>query len=385
MPSGIPSDEPEETPPGTGDASGGTGAAPDGLNDGDDEVPVHPDDRLWRHPSELARLRAAERAAAAQPTPAPTPGSARHGAASPWISRLPTSAVIAAGVAAVIASVGSMVALAYGGAAETDAGPPPTLGGDTAAGAQPSIIAGSRHATGVMVDTAGVAIVAMDDPPKHATLSADGQHVPATLRSVDRQLALAAYQVDSPDGSVGAAEVGAATVGPTTLVAASRSRQSRHWSLPAGASDLDRLRFEWVSSGWGPMLVADVGDLDTPPGTELIERGKLVGLTTRTSDDRMMAVPWPVLRSLGARLGPHPVPEGGLPAELSDDGGHPTVAKAWGDRALRPKDRVVAVGGHPVVSGDEAQAVAAIYLEGDTVEVRCERSGRTLTVPVTLE
>ena len=37
------------------------------------------------------------------------------------------------------------------------------------------------------------------------------------------------------------------------------------------------------------------------------------------------------------------------------------------------------------VSGDEAQAVAAFYLEGDTAKVRCQRSGRAITVAVKLE
>ena len=187
MPSGIPPEEPEETPPESGDgASELNSAAPGGPGDGG-EVPVHPDDRLWRHPSELARMRAAQRSAAPAPAPAPTPGSARQGAANPWVSRIPTSAVIAAGVAAMIASVGGLIALAYSSTADADEGPPPTLGGETAAASQPSIIAGSRRATGVMVDTAGVAIVAMEDPPGRATLIADGRHASVTLVSADRR------------------------------------------------------------------------------------------------------------------------------------------------------------------------------------------------------
>jgi S1-C subfamily serine protease len=384
MPSGIPPDEPEETPPGTDHSSGGepgsASAAPGGKADGTGEVPVHPDDRLWRHPSELARMRAAERTAGLQPTPAPTPGSARQGATSPRVSRIPTSAVIAAGVAAVIASVGGLIALASGGTADADDGPTPTLGGETAAESQPSIVAGSRRATGVMVDAAGVAIVAMDDPPEQATLIADGRRAPVTLRSADRRLALAAYQVDAADDPDGAA-----TVGPTTLAATGQARESGDWALPTGTPDMNGLTSEWVPSDWGRILVADLGQRNVPPGTELTDRGRLLGLTTRTSDDRTMAVPWPVLRSLGARLRPQPLPAGDLPAQLSDDGDHPTVAKAWGDGTLRERDQVVAVGGHPVVSGDEAQAVAAFYLEGDTVKVRCQRSGRAITVAVKLE
>lgn len=211
---------------------------------------------------------------------------------APRVSRIPTSAVIAAGVAAVIASVGGLIALASGGTADADDGPTPTLGGETAAESQPSIVAGSRRATGVMVDAAGVAIVAMDDPPEQATLIADGRRAPVTLRSADRRLALAAYQVDAADDPDGAA-----TVGPTTLAATGQARESGDWALPTGTPDMNGLTSEWVPSDWGRILVADLGQRNVPPGTELTDRGRLLGLTTRTSDDRTMAVPWPVLRS----------------------------------------------------------------------------------------
>lgn len=378
MPSGTPPNEPEETPRssdhGTDGAAGSAPEASSGGPAGDDEVPVHPDDRLWRHPSELARLRATERAAA--PPSAPTPTSARQGATNTWVSRIPTSVVIAAGVVAVITSVAGLAALAYAGT-QADGEPPPSLDGETAAGSPTAIVAGSRRATGVIVDTEGVVLVAIDDPPKQATLLSGDRRAAVTLRSTDRQLALAAYQVDE--------DAGQGAGGAPTLAETARSRGSVDWALPSGSSDLADLDLDWVPSDWGPLLMGKVGDADLPAGTPLTERGRLLGMTTTTRDGQLLMVPWPVLRSLGAKLRERPLPMGGLPATLSDQGGHPMVAKAWGESDLRPKDRLVAVDGHPVSNADEAEAVAAFHPEGDTAKVACKRSGRNVTVDVTLE
>lgn len=337
---------------------------------------MHPDDRLWRHPSEMARLRAVQPV----PPPAPTPGSARQGATSTWVSRIPTSVVIAAGVAAIITSVGGLAVLAYGGATEADAHPAPTFDDQHATDAHTVIVAGSLRAPGVVVDPDGVVVVAIEDPPTRATLDSRGQRAAVTLRSADPHLALAAYQVDAPDPSDAITPAGSIASGATVA-----SEGTSSWAMPTGSSNLGRFELDWVPSTWGPVLAADLGDSDLAPGTELVERGDLVGMTTRTSDGQVMAVPWPVLRSLGARLRPDPLPMGGLPVKWADTAGGPTVAESWGDGDLRTSDRVVAIDGHPVSDVDETEAVAALHPEGETAAVRCERSGKAITVEVTLE
>lgn len=374
MPSGTPPEEPEETPRRTdgtaNDAAGSGPGLPGGGADSTGEIPVHPDDRLWRHPSELARMRAAERTA----EPAPTPGSARHGSSATWISRIPTSVVIAAGVAAVLTSVGGLVALAYGGATEADNRVSATVGDHRSDGSHTSIVAGSRRAPGVIVDPDGVVVVVIDNPPELATLMADGRRASVTLRSTDPKLGLAAYQVDPPEGA-----------DATDQAAAERSRRPDQWALPDGSPDLGHFDLEWVPSELGPMLMADLGGRNSTPGTQLREQGQLVAMTTRTSDGHTMAVPWPVLRSLGNQLRRQPLSPGGLPANLADDGDGPTVAKAWGNDQLQASDRVVQIDGHPVSSIDETEAVAALHPPGETAVVGCERSGKAVTVEVTLE
>lgn len=361
MPSGTHPEEPEDTASQMENADTG-------------EIPVHPDDRLWRHPSELARMRQAGRETVTAPVP--TPIGARQERAGSWISRIPTSLVIAAGIAAVVASVGSVVALAQSPSATARVTIPP---GPHAPVQTATIVSGSASASGLMVDPQGLALVATTDPPATATLETGRRRTPARLRAFAPDLGLAAYQVVPPEN----AATTTALMAPATTTAL--VHPSGNWTVPHGSSDLNLLAPRLLPSTWGPMLMTHLSGAPAEPGTPLAEGGTVVGMSIVTTDDRSMVIPWPMLRALGARLQAAPRSMGDLPANLSDDGSSPMLTDEWSDGSLQTGDRVEAIDGLAVSSAAEVRAIAAIHFEGTTAMVRCERSAKSVTVDVALE
>ena len=361
MPSGTHPEEPEDTASQMENADTG-------------EIPVHPDDRLWRHPSELARMRQAGRETVTAPVP--TPIGARQERAGSWISRIPTSLVIAAGIAAVVASVGSVVALAQSPSATARVTIPP---GPHAPVQTATIVSGSASASGLMVDPQGLALVATTDPPATATLETGRRRTPARLRAFAPDLGLAAYQVVPPEN----AATTTALMAPATTTAL--VHPSGNWTVPHGSSDLNLLAPRLLPSTWGPMLMTHLAGAPTEPGTPLAEGGTVVGMSIVTIDDRTMVIPWPMLRALGARLRSRPKPMRGLPATVSDDGTGPTVTAEWSGGTLLTGDRVEAIDGFHVSTAAEADALTALQIGGEHARVRCTRAGQTVTVEVPLE
>lgn len=345
---------------------------------------MHPDDRLWRHPSELARMRAAARAAEAAAPPTPTPSSSRNAASTPWVSRIPTSLVIAAGLTVVMASAAGLITLSQS-PNEPEQRPVATFDGRPDELARTSVAAGPIQAEGLMVDPSGLAVVAIDDAPQTVELTSGRRMAKATLRSEAADLGLAAYQVDDTAGTANRSSTSLGATQDLAKPSTNFASPPRHWKMPEGTSDLAALNPELTPSSWGPLMLADPGAAPEAPGTTLTEGGQVVGMTILTDDGQSLVVPWPVLAALGNKMSAKPQPVGKLPVELEDGRDGPTITKRWGDNDLLVSDRVEAVDGVTVSSAAEIEAIAALHEAGALVEVRCARPGEPLTADVALD
>lgn len=365
MPSGTQPEEPDD------DAHPG---GVEGSSGSDPEVPVHPDDRIWRHPSELARMRAAKAAAM------PTPTSIRRPTNNPWVSRIPTSLVIAAGLATMMASVGAVVALSQR-SDQPERQSTATFTSQVATSPITSIESDGQEAQGVIVDPAGIVLVAMHDPPAEASMEFGRRKADVTLRSTDSQLGLAAYQVDEIDEDGANPE----SVAPTTLSGPPPAGSDRAWPMPNASSDLSDLDVEWVESGWGLMLMTDGAPATLAPGPAMAEGGELLGIATVTAEGDRGVVPWPVLKAVGARLSPNRPKSGKLPASIEDQDDGAMITDEWSDGALESGDLLASMDGLPISSAKEAMTLASFHRAGESTRVRCHRSGREVSVEVELE
>ncbi|MEZ5383718.1 MAG: PDZ domain-containing protein [Microthrixaceae bacterium] len=318
----------------------GTQDDPNGSGDGREDVPVHPDDRLWIHPSELARRRASTEALDESP------------AAPPDRRRIPTSLVVAVGLVALLAAPVGLMALAQrpsGESAPAAGAATPTP--STVTVPQAHIIAGDSEHPGVVVHPRGMVMTGMADPPTHVTLQVGQRDSDATLASSSDGLGLAVYRVDGP---------------------------TKNWPVPP-SKDLSATN-GWTMSRWGPLPAADLGNHEVGSGLPVGVDGEVVAVTARTEGGRTVAVPWRALRRV-AEVIVGDATDVTLPATVSDSGRRVTVT-ATSDRDLRVGDELVAVDGQPVRSAAEVQVLVGLHQPGDRAQVGCRRSGKDVSVAV---
>lgn len=367
------------------------------MDDEDDPpgAPLPPEDRLWRHPSEVG--------AAAVPSRPPRRGRT-----------LITVGVVSglAGAAVAVLSLAALGTLGTGSTVERVSAstvPPTTVRGATAiaTAAAPAVVEvsvvtveGVRRGSGVMARSDGLVLTSARLVDQAETLRvrwADGVSVAAELAGIDAVTGLAAvtvgdgghptptFDLTPPEPgdrtfAVGAGRDGSEPIVRTGVVAATDARPSLATGVLVELIETD----------------APVGD-EVDGGALLDDQGNLRGVCIAVGDgDEGWAVPADVavrvaddLRRLGRVdrgwlgvagtrvLGDAPVPSGFVVEEVAS--GSP--AERVG---LRVGDVVIAVGDDRVRSLDDIRGALTLTRPGQTITVEAARGGATLSVDVTL-
>jgi S1-C subfamily serine protease len=389
----------------------------DGDAGRDDEVafrpPLPPEDRVWRHPSEVGRDRAAE-------TPAPAPPSTGAGRT--------LGLVLVSGVVGAVLAVGAVSAL--GGFEDRVverqvAVQPATLLDEradgvsaVAAGAAPSVAAITVEREGT--ETAGSAVVLRSDgflvTDAHVVRGAEevevvlhgGLVVPGSVVGIDEPTGIAVVRVDA-DGLRPAALGRSATLtaGTRTVLVAATSAGGWHARVSTGVvSSLGaRVQAADGTARYG-MIVVDKPFSAAAPGGALVDsRGSVIGIATGVrpaEDEQAQGVATPA--ELAVHVADQLIEHGrvrhvwlGLhgrdldvaaAAAMGHHGGavvEDVVPDGPAARAgLRPGDVLVAVDGEPTPSMGYLIARLRLHVPGDAVVLQVVRDGATLEVPVDL-
>jgi putative serine protease PepD len=410
-------------PPGTSMRASGRGARTQATNPqltspvversdwADDDGPFHqplpPEDRLWRHPSEMA-------AASVSDTPPATGGAGARGRV--------LLAFGAGAIGAMLATAGVMLLLTGGdsragtSAAAPFAVPATTMAATTTLPAPIAVATTVAAATTLappavdqrglvrlLVTTAtgqrAIGAVAVDANTLVTTMSAvrdatslmamlpDGTAVPAALLAVDTDSGAAVLSMSGPTDEARTGRAGALARGSTVWPAGTPSAKARvigvglHTASPAG----ETMRH---------VVAVELPDgLQLPEGEALLDaEGAVVGLCTRDSEGRTVAVPIELARGaarsvvrdgritlpwVGVRGRDSEQRPGALVQEVQPD----TPAQAAG---LLAGDVVVTVDGQPITSMSSLVLAVRDHVVGDTVALRVVRADDELTVLVTL-
>lgn len=370
---------------------------------GDDEAepvrpPLPPEDRLWRHPSELGNG-----GEAAAPAALPPPPPSRR-------SRRPVMVVAAvAGVlilGATGASIRAMTDTSPEGAARSTTTAPLSIV-KTSTEAAPkggaigrvSVIAqlasGDRTSGGVVFDqtTIVTTIAAVTGATALFVSLADGRRVLASLLGTDRNAGLAVLGVErtalapadthSAVGLRDGDELWMDGVGEPAHIAA----LGRH-TKSADGSNLHHV-----------MRLEDTGRWAHEGASLVDDDGEVVGLCTRDMKGDVIGIPIDLANSAARSLranhklvlpligvtgsdadadATENLPHGGaLLATVSPNG-------PAGQAGLRPKDVVVAINGIPVASISELVLAARAYDPGQAVPISLVRDGQPLQLTLTL-
>lgn len=344
--------------------------------------PLPPEDRLWRHPSELGAVPA---------TPVVASGSRR-----------PTIAFALVAVAAgslLLAGLVSLVLSRSGEADELTASTLPLAGSpvttlaltDAVSGVVPIVAVtpdGDRAGVAVVVEGTGLLVTtvgAIADATSVLALLPDGSRVEATLAGTDSEggaVVLAIVEAPAParTGRARALRPGdmVATAGPGPDTA-------RVVSLGASAKSTDDLTLHHLV------------EVDLPPDASVVEgeplvdaSGAIVALCTRADDGDVVAVPAEVVRAAArsvAATGRLAVPwlgvsgrdasNGALIASVRDD-------SPADDGGLEAGDTVVAVDGQAVPTMAALALAVRDQSVGDAVTLTVRRDGEEQALAVTL-
>lgn len=409
------------------------GTWPDGDDDGDEPdvgTPVHPDDRLWRHPSELAWT-----APGAGPTPPPAAASAL-----PARGPRPTrhwALAITSGLTGAALALG--VVVLFSGAAGRGADPDAAVGRLTSAGTAattptglasvaeavlPSVVRievedGTSGATGgtgvVLLDDGHVLTSArtVDGATSITLVVADGTAVPAQLVGIDHLTDIAVVAparghaddvtwVPASLGEPGDLDVGEAVVAVGAPLSGHRAASVSLGAVAAVGRRISTLRGEALHD----MIETDVPVAPSAAGGALCDRsGAVVGLTTTSSSETSgtgFATPIDAARAVAEALmhdgvvhhvwlgieGSDAALASGAVAGLSSGGGvlvervlAGTPAEAAG---LQAGDLVLAVDDRETASMGELVSTLRGYAPGDEVELDVRRGTEPMTIAATL-
>jgi S1-C subfamily serine protease len=391
-------------------------------------APLHPDDRLWRHPSELAWERAeAVRRASLVPPPPPSPGPGR------LLLVTVTSGVVGAAMA--------LGVLAANGALEEGGGerivervgvrdvladplaPEPDLGlADVIASASPSVVAVQSDAAGeaagggsgiVLLDDGHIATAAalVGDAAEVRVVLADGTTVVAEVVEVDEITDIAIIAAAGPAGEhdwVPAlrGEAAALRVGEATVAVGAADRPGADPIIALGmVSGLDRMARS--SAGWTltDLVETDMDLRARVVGGALVDRaGRVVGMVTSVGDDADrvgLSTPieraWATLEAaldddrtevwLGIEGSDHDLPATSLPQLVASRAVrvHAVTEGGPADAAgLLPGDLLVTLDGEPIDSMGDLVVRLRGHRPGDLVTLGVLRDGEPIEVGVAL-
>jgi putative serine protease PepD len=379
--------------------------------------PVHPDDRLWRHPSELAWL---------APASAPAAGADADAAARPggrvWTLAVTSGLTGFALALGVVALVGTLTApsegepagpLAFAGTAATT----PTGLAAVAESVMPSVVRvevdGRAGGTGVVVLDDGHVLTSatvVEGAEQVVLLVAGGERIPGRVVGVDRltDLAVLAPTAGHDDDVVWTAAPLAADDGDLArgdaVVAVGAADGGRPPSLSVGVVAALGRRLA-TAGGWlHGMIETDAPVADGATGGPLCDRtGTVVGLSTAGDGGAGYATPIGMARSVAEALvadgvvhhvwlgieGTDLAAAAVLPVEgIAGSRGVAVERVLPGSPAetagLEAGDALVGLDGSPVGSMDDLVGLLRRYSPGDEVDVTVRRGNGTAELTVAL-
>lgn len=382
--------------------------------------PVHPDDRLWRHPSELAWL-----APAGEPiadAAADTDAAAARSGGRVWTLAVTSGLTGAALALGVVALVSTLTApserdpagrLAFAGTAATT----PTGLAAVAESVLPSVVrvevAGHAGGTGVVVLDDGHVLTSatvVEGAEQVVLLVAGGERVPGRVVGVDRltDLAVVAPAAGHDDDVVWipaplATDDGDLTRGDA-VVAVGAADGGRPPSLSVGVVAALGRRLA-TAGGWlHGMIETDAPVAEGAAGGPLCDRtGTVVGLSTAGDGGAGYATPIGMARSVAEALvtdgvvhhvwlgieGTDLAAAAVLPVEgITGARGVAVERVLPGSPAeaagIEAGDALVSLDGASVGSMDDLVGLLRRYSPGDEVEVRVRRGTGTTELTVTL-
>jgi putative serine protease PepD len=382
--------------------------------------PLPPDDRLWRHPSELAAWGPGAGRGSLVATPADAPG---RGAA--WPIAVVAGLVGAALCGGVLAVTGTLSPGAERRVVEKVAMTPvvssPTLPGEQGVAAVaekvgPAVVrvlvtsaTGTATASGVVFRDDGLLYTSAHEvvgATGIAVLLADGRRFEGRLVGADLPTDVAVVSIDTRGLTV--AVLGTSDdleVGSPTLALGSAGRGARDPSVASGVvSALDR-RVDVDGESFHGLIQTDVPIEGSWAGGPLVDaRGAVIGITTDIGGDHSgfcFATPIDLVRRMADEL----LREGkvthgwlgieGVDLTESEAGsmavrGGATVRKVMGGSpaersGLAPDDVITEVGGRPVDSSSGLVVAMRQHKPGDQVVVGYWRDGQHHETTVTIE
>ena len=399
----------------------GFGEYPDDL--GDDTAGaeplrgwISPEDRLWRHPSEMAAS-----------APSASQGRLRRGAAGgrlggKW-SALAAGALGAAAVAsAAVVVTGGTSTSVTGRIAATDTSlvtnPAGTTGSSSAVTADPEVAGvveameaslvtilpqggsgAAAAATGVVLpggDLVLTAASALGNAPAVVVETAAGRRQTGTVEGVDAGSGVAVVRIPAP---IPAATFGDEAVSPHQLVVAACRCRGSGGNLPWAVTMVHQVGTAATLDG-GPSLVDAIeAEMPLGPGATggviLDVQGQVLGVLDgeRSAGAETFGYFVPAGLALGVAqelAAKHRVTRGWLGVVCEDDGaaGATVTTVLPGSPAatagLRPSDVVEAVGAKRVGSLADLEALLYTTPPGTHLELTVSRAGSVRTMPVTL-
>ncbi|MHB8439690.1 MAG: S1C family serine protease [Acidimicrobiales bacterium] len=371
---------------------------------------IDPDDRLWRHPSELGAM--AMSSPVALPTTRRTPRWAVVGAAMAGVVVAAGAALAAVQVSAPTSSTdrlttdtSAVMPLRSGPASVVASAPDVVQVVDGVLPSMVSVVVGSgasaRHATGVVLPGGNVVATAagvMGRATKVHVTDAEGLSQLATVAGSDDRAGVAAVQLSHP---LTPADFDDALVAPHTLAltACLCASSASHWPQAAAAVGMISSAGTGALSDGGPSLV-DAIEAEAPLGASpwgsvlLDDHGRVLGLLdgARSSggDTFGYFVPAALVVGVGSELAlHHKVLRGWLGVVGADASGggaalSSILAGSPAARAgLQPGDVVEAVDHQPVGSLADLQAAFYMTPPGTTVVLTVVRKGTADVLEVT--
>lgn len=371
-----------------------------------------PEDRLWRHPSEMGSGRNP-----GPPPVAPTASSASSPPerAFPWGLSLVSAvagATAALGVLLIAGGLGSStverrIAEPVGEAAAIRAVPASVRPGGVAEIADafsPAIVrvelGDGDAATGVLVDDQGTLLTTahgLDDLAVVPVVLDGGERIDATLVGTDTWTDLAVLQVQHDGAAAPLGSSALVAVGDPALVMAAPLGSSTSPTVTVGVVRALEDALAMGEQTLRGLIRADAGIVAEASGGALLdERGALVGIVTLPPGAERTGTGWAVPLDLAQRVaqdllahgharhvwlgieGRDAPAEGGVVVEAVSD--ESPAAEA----GIEVQDRIVAVGGEPVASMADLVTQLRSHDPGDQVDVDYLRDLQPATVPVTL-
>jgi S1-C subfamily serine protease len=373
--------------------------------------PLPPEDRLWRHPSEVGASRRAGLAAASQRPPSP----GRPMLAVAVVAGL-TGAAVAVTALALTGSLSPRVierpTVVTSQLASATTAPSPETARTLAAGAAAAVVqiyvaegATKRAGSGVVLRSDGALLTSaslVQGVGEAKVVLADGSAHKGTVEASDPDAGLAVIRIDADGLTPLPRSDRDPRPGDAAVTVAAGAAPGDEPSVSSGVvSSLDRTVHGFGVDMWG-LIQADSAVLPTADGGAVVGPDGPFGLSVHVSTEPMVSysVPIGVAWTIGldllehgrarvARLGVSSVDvEPNVAADLGIDGGAVLRGVDAGGPAaaagLRKDDIVVQIGANAIRSMADLKGCMHVHRPGQAVDVVVLRDGERTTVAVTL-